>query len=217
MSKGFCLIDREWTESEEWLSEPFDKVRAWIDIFTRASYTDTEIVKRGQLITSERVLAARWQWPRSRVTRTLEKWEKDGRITRTNNRTSNEAKYGTTITVENYEKYQSPRTTNRTTNRTSNRTYKNNINKLNNNLSLMSDEETDELLQSFSPEALTDLTMDVREYYENNPDKTFPGWIKAIKQFDRNQKRWGKATKKQSSTDRAFEAFKAEIEAEEKK
>lgn len=61
------------------------------------------------------------------------------------------------------------------------------------------------------------LIEDVRRYYSQHLEKEFPGWPEAMAQFNANQLRWGKATKKQSSTDRAFEAFKAEIEAEEKK
>ena len=61
------------------------------------------------------------------------------------------------------------------------------------------------------------LIEDVKRYYGTHPEKRFPGWPVALAQFDSNQKRWGTAVKRQSSTDRAFEAFKAEIEAEEKK
>lgn len=207
MSKGFAPLDRAWIESEEWLSEPFDKVRAWIDIFTRASYADTEAVKRGQLITSERSLATRWKWPRSRVTRILEKWEKEGRITRTNNRTSMQARYGTTITVENYEKYQASRTTDRTNNRTTDRTYKNNINNLNNISLNMPDGMEAELLSLYG-DRTTALIEDVRRYYEGHPDKEFPGWKLAMAQFNANQARWGKRSKKREmSLEEIFEGM----------
>ena len=214
---AFFAVAHKYMRDPEWLAEPFTKGQAWVDLIGNAAFVDNDITKRGELIISERGLAKRWKWSESKVRRYLQKLEKEGRIRRSSNRSGNRSTWGSTLTIEKYEDYQISRSSNRSSNRSDERHLYNNKNNINNNLSLMSDEETDELLQSFSPEALTDLTMDVREYYENNPDKTFPGWIKAIKQFDRNQKRWGKTTKKQSSTDRAFEAFKAEIEAEEKR
>ena len=86
-----------------------------------------------------------------------------------------------------------------------------------NNLSLMLAEETDELLQSYSPEALADLEQDVRDYYENHSDKTFPGWIKAIKQFDRNQKRWraGQPGQPRKRKNKSTEDLIRELQAEE--
>lgn len=187
---AFFAVAHKYLADPEWLAEPFTKGQAWLDLIGNAAFADNDLTKRGELIISERGLAKRWKWTRSKVQRYLQKLETDGRIRRTTNRTNDRTTWGTTLIIEKYEVYQNSRATDRTNDRTNERALYNNINKLNNNLSLMTDEETDELLQSFSPEALTDLETDVRNYYESNPDKTFPGWVKAIRQFDRNQKRW---------------------------
>lgn len=59
------------------------------------------------------------------------------------------------------------------------------------------------------------LIADVRTYYEAHPEKTFPGWPIALAQFDRNQKRWGTAQKKQNNSfEKVFAAFEADMQKE---
>ena len=59
------------------------------------------------------------------------------------------------------------------------------------------------------------LIADVRTYYEAHPEKTFPGWPIALAQFDRNQRRWGTAQKKQNNSfEKVFAAFEADMQKE---
>lgn len=190
-SKAFVQVNREWCNSEEWLAEPFDRVRAWMDIFIQANFADTKIAKRGELLTSERELAERWQWSRSKVRTFLRDLEVDGRIRRTTKETTKRTTKRTTIIVEKYDVYQWLATTKKTTNET---TIKPNIDKHSNkqllNISL-NIAERESLLGEFGEERLAKLEADVRSYYEANEERVFPGWAVAIRRFASNQARWG--------------------------
>lgn len=210
----FFIIDRKLLEDPLWTLEPFSKGQAWLDLIGRASYEDGQLTKRGQLLASERGLAKRWKWSRKRVQCFLKSLETKGMIQRTNLRTTSSTTNGTTITIENYDKYQSKGTSKGTTKGTKEGAVYNNINNLN-NISLMADEETDELLETYSPEALADLEQDVRSYYEANPDKVFPGWVAAIKKFDRNQKRWGTDSKPRTRKRKSNDDLIRELQLEE--
>ena len=56
------------------------------------------------------------------------------------------------------------------------------------------------------------LLEDVRLYYENHPEKEFPGWKEAALQFNANQKRWAKPKKGSDPMSRAIAAFMEETE-----
>ena len=208
----FFTIDRKLLEDELWTAEPFTKGQAWVDLIGRASYKDGELTKRGELIITERGLADRWKWPKPKVRRFLEWLEKEGMITRTKMRTKNRSGYRTKINVEKYSIYQDVRTENRTKNRTENRTTnRNNINNIN-NLSYIAEQEAEELQQLFG-EKTEQLLEDVRAYYEQHPEKEFPGWREAALQFNRNQQRW-QHRKRQDPMANAIAAFLAEGEKE---
>lgn len=110
--------------SENWLwkdREPFDKRSAWIDLLLMANHKDFKtkrnnhvvVRKRGEVNTSVMYLSEKWGWSRNKVYRFLELLKEDGMI-HTHGTTD-----GTTITVENYEKYQISETTDETTDGTS--------------------------------------------------------------------------------------------------
>lgn len=52
------------------------------------------------------------------------------------------------------------------------------------------------------------LIEDVRTYYLTHPEKTFPGWPLALAQFDRNQRRWGRANEPKNIDEIMAMAFK---------
>lgn len=148
----FFTIDRKLLNDALWLSEPFTRGQAWVDLIGRCNFADKthlykgmmQEVKRGQIPTSTLELATRWKWSRGKVSRFLDALQMNGMITQ--KRTTN----GTIITVENYSFYQDRQTANDTTNgqrmiqRTDNgRTYNNKGNKENkeNNISSPSREE----------------------------------------------------------------------------
>ena len=110
------MDDWIWTDGN---NEPFDKRSAWIDLLMLAYDKDTfkvhkgQIVeiKRGQVPYSKEFLANRWHWSRGKVDRFLLALKRDKKCT------TNSTTHGTTITIENYAKWQGERATNSTTNR----------------------------------------------------------------------------------------------------
>lgn len=80
MTYGWISIHRKIQQSDIWLDkEPFDKRSAWIDLIMMANHEDRQVlfdgkfieVKRGEKITSLRMLSERWRWSRNKVKRFL--------------------------------------------------------------------------------------------------------------------------------------------------
>ena len=115
-SKGWIKLDRRIMDNDFlWGNgEPFDRRAAWVDLLLMAAHKDTAYCKRGQIVTSIRELAERWTWGRNRVYRFLRDTERAGMVT------TSGTSSGTTITIENYSKYQSGRDTNGTPSQTTN-------------------------------------------------------------------------------------------------
>lgn len=114
---GWIQIHRKIRECVIWDSdEPFDRRSAWIDLIMLVNHEDKEtvfdgevvVVKKGQRITSVRILADRWHWGNEKTLKFLKLLEEQNMITReaTNRRTL--------ITVVNYELYQCGANTDRT-------------------------------------------------------------------------------------------------------
>ena len=109
----FFLIDRgifdHWIASEK----PFSKFQAWIWIVGKANFADTKTmfhgkvqkIKRGQMRISYRFLANEWGWSEMRVRRFLKLLKDDGMVL------INSTADGTTLTVENYSRFQDVRHT----------------------------------------------------------------------------------------------------------
>ena len=105
---GYFKVERDFLDSDFWLSEPFTKPQAWIDLFGTANHSEGFFVKRGVQINLERsqngrselTLMKRWKWSRNKVRRFLKRLQKDEMITlKQDNKTS-------IITICNYEVYQ---------------------------------------------------------------------------------------------------------------
>ncbi len=117
-NRGYILLHRQIQDHWIWTSdERFDDRSAWIDLLLMVNHEDAKIpynkgfmiVKRGQKLTSQTKLAARWHWSRARVKRYLERLQKDGMIVI--DCTGN----NTLITLVNYDNFQPSRTTDVTT------------------------------------------------------------------------------------------------------
>ncbi len=115
---GWFLVGRDLKDHWVWkIKEPFDRRSAWIDLLMLANFTDFKTVYRGEIVqrkrgdvnTSIRYLAQRWGWDKRKVNRYLMALESDGMVS------VNSTTDGTTITIENYSKWQDMRTTNSTT------------------------------------------------------------------------------------------------------
>lgn len=119
--KGFVLLWRSIADNPL-LDDgsPYDKFHAWCDLLCMVNHKDKKIivngnpviVKRGEKLTSIVKLSERWHWSRCRTMRYLNALERDNMVSTL--RTPN----GTTVTVINYDFYNSMRTSNDTPNDT---------------------------------------------------------------------------------------------------
>ena len=115
----FFTIDRKLLEDPYWLSEPFTKPQAWVDLIGLANYRNLKrmegdqmkIYKRGQVVSSVRTLAERWKWSQEKVRNFLKALESDRMAS-----TKKSAK-GVVITLENYAFYQDVQQPKRAANR----------------------------------------------------------------------------------------------------
>lgn len=89
MAYGWISIHRKIQQSDIWLDkEPFDKRSAWIDLIMMANHEDRQVlfdgkfieVKRGEKITSLRMLSEKWKWSRNKVKRFLKLLESGSMI-----------------------------------------------------------------------------------------------------------------------------------------
>lgn len=115
---GWFKINRDIQTHWIWESnEPFDKRSAWIDLIMLANHKDFKTTFKGQVVqrkrgdvnTSIRYLADRWHWDRRKVGTFIRAMQNDGMCT------MHSTKDGTTITIENYNKYQNKSATDSTT------------------------------------------------------------------------------------------------------
>jgi len=107
-SKGWIKLSRDITDHWLWQEKPFDKKSAWIDLILMANHKDKTIffsgapllIKRGQLVTSEKKLSERWGWSRNKTRAFLGQLKVQGMIL-----AEGTAK-GTTLTLVNYDNFQ---------------------------------------------------------------------------------------------------------------
>ena len=129
MQKGWISLHRSIQDNELWLSEPFTKAQAWVDLLLLSNHKPQTIFKRGIAIKlnrgevgwSEAALADRWRWSREKVRNFLNYLKTVQQIDRQTNKTLSR------IIIINYDKYQ----VNQTTDRTTDRTNDNNVNNVN--------------------------------------------------------------------------------------
>lgn len=103
---GFIRLWRSVRGKDFYREKPFDNFRAWVDLLMEANFADKadkfgELVRRGELHTSEQALAERWGWTKSKVHRFLTNLESESQIESLANRKR------TKIRITNYEQYQS--------------------------------------------------------------------------------------------------------------
>ena len=112
-NKGYILLHRQIQDHWLWTSnDKFDDRSAWIDLLLMVNHDDSKVpfnkgyitVKRGQHLTSQVKLAARWHWTRDRIKRFLKRLENDGMII------TDTARGNTLVTLVNYDSLQSRRT-----------------------------------------------------------------------------------------------------------
>ena len=88
MSKGYSMLSKELMDSEEYFSERFTRMQAYIDLCLLAAWKDRKFIKRGQVVElkagqlakSEEELADRWKWSRNTVRKYLNEQQIIGHI-----------------------------------------------------------------------------------------------------------------------------------------
>jgi hypothetical protein len=88
MEQGFIILQRKISENWLWLSEPFSKAQAWVDLLLLANHAEGSffirgvkvIIKRGQVGKSEENLSQRWKWSRGKVRTFLKLLETEQQI-----------------------------------------------------------------------------------------------------------------------------------------
>lgn len=106
---GAILLDRNIRDWPHWNRKPFSPGQAWIDLLLCAAYRPHKVefggrvlhLERGQLVTSQRILAAAWGWSTKRVRRVVHAWSETDAI-----RVVKGNRSGTVITICNYADYQ---------------------------------------------------------------------------------------------------------------
>ena len=120
MAKGWIKLYRQSADNSLYHSEPFDKWHAWVDILLMVNHEQKQFISKGQVvnlspgqtITSDRILAKRWNWSKEKVRRYLRL------LIETNMCIVKRTPNGTTITVVNWAKYQNDVSSNKTANKT---------------------------------------------------------------------------------------------------
>ena len=105
---NYFLVNRSLLHSARWLSEPFTRGQAWVDLFGLAQHTKGFFrirgikvdVDRGQLAYSQVSLAKRWKWSRGKVIRYLNELENNGDIVQQNTEVT------TIISISKYDLWQ---------------------------------------------------------------------------------------------------------------
>ena len=131
---GWICLGRQIMDSWLWEDKPFAYGQAWTDMLLSANHANNrfplgnEIItlQKGEFVTSELKLMARWGWSKTKVRRFLQLLENDGMIIKKTDRKK------TTITIVNYSKFQDLKTDSRPIKDTNNND--NNVNNGNNNI-----------------------------------------------------------------------------------
>jgi len=113
MTDGYIKLHRKIEDDELWLTEPFTKSQAWIDLILGANRLPGKVMIRdmaiqldtGQLAWSQLTMCKRWKWSRGKVKRYLNLLQKIERIL-----VQPIGQHSTLLTICNYKKYQVGRT-----------------------------------------------------------------------------------------------------------
>lgn len=172
MNKQFLKIPF----NDGWLyrGESYNKLTAWVDLVMNASQEDTEfklnnhtvIVGQGQVITSIRACAFRWNWSKDKVSNFFKQLEKEGLITK------DSSKEFTIITFTNFENILI----------LENRVEKT-IQITEENLEILKDEE--ESKKTNKPKKIKENSqIKINEYYEHDElDKAFKEYVEMRKKI----------------------------------
>jgi len=121
MGKGWIKVHRKITNNELWLSEPFTKGQAWIDLLLLADGIDSDGYEAGKVYKSVMYLADRWKWSRGKTRHFLKYLESQQMIQQKSQ------PFGHILTIENWAFYQGKEPTKKPTKKPTNLPYKRRI------------------------------------------------------------------------------------------
>ncbi len=151
-NNGWVKLHRKLADNELWLSEPFTRGQAWVDMLLLANHAPGFVrrrgiivkVERGQVAWSQEALARRWNWSKNKVRRFFAELSARSMISRQHAEITTKPKkepknapksapkktsVNSLIYIENYDRYQGNGTENGTEECTENgpgtRIYKN--------------------------------------------------------------------------------------------
>lgn len=109
MNQGWIKLHRSLLGHDLWLSEPFTRGQAWVDLLMLANHQDGFIrvkgrrvpIKRGQVGYSQTTLAQRWQWSRKKVSNFLKELRNEEQQIELDTSSAT-----TIVTIRNYDRYQ---------------------------------------------------------------------------------------------------------------
>ena len=109
MTGGFIKVYRSIQGHWLFTGKPFCELAAWIDLLLLAAWENHpdkrgQTQNRGEICTSQLVLAERWGWSRRTVERFLKRLQVDGMVLITTDRNKNTG--GTRLTLLNFARYQ---------------------------------------------------------------------------------------------------------------
>lgn len=171
MDKGWIKLYRQIQDNMLWTdSEAFDRRSAWIDLIMMANVQNKEImyrgqvikIKRGQVYTSIRKLAARWHWSRDRVNRFLKTLQQAHMVER-DYRTQS----ATLLTIVKYGDFQNRADTNKATNKSTDKDTDKDTDK-----SLLKNIKNEKRIKEAEPPNLDDLAPAEEERIEVIPGYT---------------------------------------------
>ncbi|MDA8126073.1 MAG: hypothetical protein M0009_12895 [Deltaproteobacteria bacterium] len=115
-NSGWIKLHRAIMDHADWLSEPFTRAQAWVDLLLLANHKTGFIrrrgimvaVERGQVGYSEVVLAERWQWSKGKVRRFISELTRLSQVSRkiSEKTVPKKTSVSNLILIINYEKYQ---------------------------------------------------------------------------------------------------------------
>lgn len=114
---GYIKLYRTIMENPIWADKPFSKGQAWVDLLMLANWNESKALvgnhvvtlNRGDVGRSQQYLADRWGWSRKKVALFLKFMEKEQMVA------IKGTTKGTTLSIENYSKYQDEGTAQGTT------------------------------------------------------------------------------------------------------
>jgi hypothetical protein len=199
-----------------WVSEPFTRGQAWVDLILLAHTSDGHVrvqgvkidVSRGDVSRSEVTLAERWGWSRGKIRRFLDELESEQMITRERYRQQDRRK--SIISIVNYSKFQDKNSLDSTGDDTSNGTSDSTGDGTSDGTGIKSSkigkskESTGRTKQTFSKPSLEEVTAYCQErangvdpnrfinYYESNGWKVgknqMKDWKAGVRNWERNDR-----------------------------